>query len=80
MLENQADEIPIRNVCTKVFVDLSNRIDDLVNLLHISKREFCEAAFIQACDQAEQILEREGVYNLLGRVSDAQERASRGEA
>jgi hypothetical protein len=53
--------LPIKNVCAKVSVELSDEIDEIVGLLGISKRRFLEAAFIEAIAMARRIMEQEGV-------------------
>lgn len=57
--------VPLKNVCTKVHPVLSDQIDEICGLLSISKRQFLEAAFIEACNKAEAIIEAEGVYEYL---------------
>lgn len=56
--------LPIKNVCAKVSVELSDEIDEIVGLLGISKRRFLEAAFIEAVAMARQIMAQEGVTEL----------------
>lgn len=55
----------VRNVCAKVHVSLSDRIDSVCTFLGISKRQFLEAAFIEAVDRAKVIMESEGVHEYL---------------
>lgn len=57
-------QIEIKNVCAKVSVELSDRIDAIVAILSCSKRKFLEAAFVEAVDKAELIIEREGFYDI----------------
>lgn len=52
---------PIKNVCAKVSVELSDEIDEVVAILGIHKRRFLEAAFIEAIAMARQIMDEEGV-------------------
>ena len=47
------EPIPLRNVCAKLTVELSDRIDSTVAVLGISKRLFIERALIEAMDQAD---------------------------
>jgi hypothetical protein len=63
-----AEELGLKNVCARVHPQLAERIDEIVGLLGISKRRFLEAAFIEAVDQAEQIMEEEGVYDRIGQA------------
>jgi hypothetical protein len=59
-----ADKL-MKNLCTKVTVQLSDKIDNLCNMLGISKRAFCEGAFIEAVEKAESIMREEGVFAVL---------------
>lgn len=47
------EPLPLRNVCAKLAVELSDRIDRTVALLGVSKRLFIERALIEAMDQAD---------------------------
>lgn len=55
----------LKNVCAKLSVELSDKIDAVCGILDISKREFIEAALIQAVDQAEAVMESEGLFDYL---------------
>jgi hypothetical protein len=61
----------IKNVCAKVPVQLSDRIDDICTLLGISKRRFLEAAFTEAIKKAEEIMDAEGVEEHLVAMTEA---------
>lgn len=63
--DNPDQDFPIKNVCAKVSVQLSNEIDSIVGLLGISKRIFLEAAFIDAVSKANEIIQEEGVFEAL---------------
>jgi len=65
--------IPLKNVCAKVSVQLSDEIDQIVGLLDISKRQFLELAFVEAVNKARQILGDEGVHDYLPDLSRAQD-------
>lgn len=54
--------VEIKNVCAKVSVGLSDKIDEICAILNIRKRLFLECAFIEAVQKAEAILEAEGFY------------------
>jgi hypothetical protein len=54
-----------KNVCAKLSTQLSDKIDSVTGFLSISKRAFIEAALIQAIEQAEEIMEREGLFEHL---------------
>ncbi len=57
--------VPLKNVCAKVSQQLSDNIDEIVNLLEISKRRFLEAAFIEAVQRARAVMEAEGVWDAI---------------
>lgn len=71
LLDSLSDEfiegagLPLKNVCAKVSQKLSDDIDQIVDLLNISKRRFLEAAFIEAVERAHSIMEAEGVWEAL---------------
>lgn len=66
LIEGDSLVVPeVKNVCAKLSVELSDRLDALVETLGMSKRSFIEAALIQAMDCAECALE-----DVLGGVDD----------
>lgn len=65
--------MPLKNVCAKVTVELAAQIDEVVDLLGISKRRFLEAAYIEAVRVSKEIMEAEGVYELLAHNSAARQ-------
>lgn len=46
----------IKNVCAKMHISVSDRIDSVVDYLGMSKRQFIEAAVLQALDEASGII------------------------
>lgn len=68
----QAEKLPVKNVCAKMHVDLCKRLDDTVSLLQISKRKFIEMAIIDALDKADSILEETGVSDYLEELAERQ--------
>lgn len=64
--EDVPDNLPLKNVCAKVSIDLSREIDEVCGFLGISKRRFLEAAFVDAVDSAREIMRREGLFSALG--------------
>lgn len=60
LIEAEGDALPLRQMCAKVSPALYERLEQLTSLLDMSKREFIEAAVIEACDRAEDVLERTG--------------------
>lgn len=55
--------IPLRNVCAKMTAELSDRIDQTVSVLGISKRLFIERSLIEAMDQVDAMLEEVGALD-----------------
>jgi hypothetical protein len=60
----QVGEFELKNVCAKVTSQLSQQIDDCVQVLGVSKRKFLEAAMIEACRKAEDLCEELDLYKL----------------
>lgn len=58
----QIEKMKMRNVCALIAVPLFDRLEELCGVLSISKREFIESALIEALDQADRIIEDEGVF------------------
>ena len=57
LIDNESVVVPqIKNVCAKLSVELSDKLDDLVDRLGISKRAFIEACLIQGMHCAEHTL------------------------
>lgn len=48
---------PLKNVCAKLSVELSDKLDSVSALLGISKRKFIELALLQAIEHAEHVIE-----------------------
>lgn len=58
-----ADELGrgiLKNVCAKVTPALAEEIDQVCGLLDVNKREFLEAAFVDAVGRAKAIIRAEG--------------------
>lgn len=53
--EDYASKLQLKNVCAKLSVQLSDRIDNTCNILEISKRRFIEAAIINALEESDRI-------------------------
>lgn len=60
MIDQAGEDVPLRQMCAKVSPVLYDRLEELTSLLDMSKREFIEAAVIEACDRAQDVLERTG--------------------
>lgn len=60
--DNTASDLKLKNVCAKLSVQLSDRIDNTVNILDISKRRFIEAAIIAALDEADRVMEEVNIF------------------
>lgn len=67
MVENgQLDgNIPLKNVCAKVNIQLAEQIDEVVSLLGCNKRQFLETAFRDAVLRAHAIMDYEGFWDSL---------------
>ena len=65
MIESGHVDRHMKNLCTKVCIPLSDKIDNLCSILDISKRKFCEAAFFEAIEKAESIMREEGVFAVM---------------
>lgn len=77
LMSNDPDyQAAMKNVCAKVSVQLSDKIDSVCGMLDISKRAFIEAALIQAVEQAEAIMDAEGVFEYLEDAGHAVDRSS----
>lgn len=63
-------EFEIKNVCCKVHYSISDEIDNIVGVLGISKRRFLEAAIVDAIAAAQDIMEKEGVWDALAPEGD----------
>lgn len=72
--------VPLKNVCAKVHPSLSERIDNICNFLDISKRQFLEAAFVEACNKASAIMEAEGLHEYLAEEAEEAEARARARA
>ena len=57
----ELEKMKMRNVCALISVPLFDRLEQLCGVLSISKREFIEAALIEALNQADKIVDEEGV-------------------
>lgn len=62
---DKADAGLIKNVCAKVSTQLADEIDNICNVLDISKRRFLEAAMLEAVQKAKAIMDAEGVWESL---------------
>jgi hypothetical protein len=59
------EKYPVKNVCAKLSVPLSDRIDETVKLLDMSKRKFIELAIVQALDNANEIMNDVDIFENL---------------
>jgi hypothetical protein len=66
----------LKNVCAKLPVQLSDKIDSVCGMLDISKRTFIEAALIQAVEQAEAVMHAEGLFDHLTEAGYAVDRST----
>lgn len=68
LIEHGGDEIPLRQMCAKVSPALHDRLEQMTSMLNMSKREFIEAAVIDALDRADDVLERTGTLRQLNLI------------
>lgn len=72
----EISELPqLKNVCAKVSVELSDKLDYICGILDIHKRSFIETVFADAILKAEEIMKNEGVFDCLERRHIAEENA-----
>ena len=48
------ESLPLKNVCAKLSLEISDRLDNIVEILAVSKRSFIERALVYAIDTAEE--------------------------
>lgn len=58
-----------KNVCAKVHVSLFDEIESVTGFLGCNKRTFLNAAMMDACARAAEIMREEGVYEALRECS-----------
>lgn len=63
MIEDNPGAFPVKNVCAKLSISLSDEIDNICSLLSLSKREFIQAALSEAVGKAYRIIDTEGVWH-----------------
>ena len=69
-----ASTVPqIKNVCAKLSVELSDKIDQTSDLLGISKRRFIEIALLQMIEHSEHVLECVGTNDAIEDALDRSE-------
>ena len=66
----QIEKMKMRNVCALISVPLFDRLEELCGVLSSSKREFIEAALIEALNQADKIVDEEGVFEHFVAMTD----------
>lgn len=67
--------IPMKNVCAKLTVELSDQIDGLCSLLEMPKRKFIEMAIINAIGKFEEIAKEYEIYEQYENKKNASEAA-----
>jgi hypothetical protein len=61
LLEEAGETAPVRQMCAKVSHIVYEDLEQVVQLLDMSKREFIEAAVIDALAKAHDVIDRSGV-------------------
>lgn len=56
----EAENLPLRQMCAKVSVQLYQELENTCSALDMTKREFIEAAVSDAIDQARVVIEKSG--------------------
>lgn len=60
--KNSEFPIPLKNVCAKLTVELSDEIENICDLLSVSKRRFIEMAIINAIGRFKEIASEYDIY------------------
>jgi len=68
--------IEIRNVCTKMSKELSDRLNNTVNFLDMRKRKFVEMAIIRALDDADVVIQ-DNLEDEFERLAEEQKQAKK---
>lgn len=68
--DSTTTDLRLKNVCAKLSVQLSDRLDNTVNILDISKRRFIEAAIIAALDEADRVMKEVDIFENLPPVDE----------
>lgn len=55
--DSKAGDQITKNVCAKLSIPLSERIDEVCEMLGVSKRRFIETALIQAINRSEELFD-----------------------
>ena len=72
VIDEDTNDSRLKNVCAKLSVQLSDRIDNTVNILEISKRRFIEAAIIAALDEADRVMKEVDIFGNLPPVVEGE--------
>lgn len=67
----QVEKLKMRNVCALISVPLFERLESSCALLDLTKRQFIEAALIEALDKADLIVQEEGVFEHFETLTNA---------
>lgn len=65
LLDESGESSRVRQMCAKVSVEMIEDLDAVVTLLDMSKREFIEAAVLQALIRAHEIIDASGVMSCI---------------
>jgi len=71
--DDKENRLPLKNVCAKLHVSLVKRLDNRLNALSISKREFIEYAIIEALDKTDEIMEEVDALEFLIEQAESKE-------
>ena len=65
MIDSGQIDLPLRQMCAKVPVELHDRLDQLCSMLNMSKRDFIQAAVSDALVRASDIIQESGVLDAI---------------
>lgn len=66
MLDQAETGGQLKQMCAKVSVELHDQVHNLCGILDLSKREFIEAAVVEAVVRAHEVIERNGGLEAMG--------------
>lgn len=71
LLEESGEHVLVRQMCAKVSHVVYEDLEQVCNLLDLSKREFIEAAVSDALARAHEVIDRSGLIEQLELAGDA---------
>lgn len=65
-----------KNVCAPIPLDVAKRLEDTLNTLNLTKREFMTQAILSALDETQAIMDEIDITEYMGDVFDKEEGAA----